>query len=302
MMMSDCPVCRGQRKKDLGEKDGFKIYRCSGCGSIYTGHLSENGGEFDYSEYYDEGNLSTPAFINQILKDTFAGFETYRENGRLLDVGCGAGTLLDVARESGWEPRGVEVSLPAVQRMSERGLDVFHGTLQQAAYPDGYFDIVTASEVIEHVSDPADVLKEISRVLKPGGLLWMTTPNGNGLSARLLGKDWSVVSPPEHLHLFSARGLRDMVQGAGFSGCRVATTGLNPVAILGLFRRPTEKSTAESEHTAPVEFDRVQSGYALNEWMVKGKLTRNLKGIINAGLNLAGLGDNLKIWANTPRV
>lgn len=296
--MNNCPVCSITAGKLLGEKNGFDILRCKTCGSLFSNKKDEAITASDYSEYYNENNLTVPAFTLDVIGEVIAKFDSYRQNNRLLDVGCGAGSLLEKAAELNWEVEGVEVSSSAVESLRRKNLKVFHGTLTEAAYPDDYFDVVTASEVIEHVEDPAEVLREIARILRPKGLLWMTTPNGNGISTKVLGTNWSVIAPPEHLHLFSAKGLRKLLTEAGFSDCRFDTHGFNPFEVYHFFRGQSAKANQSETNAAPdIEFDRVQNSYRLNQWMMSGKNTKRLKGLLNFTLNTSRLGDNLKIWA-----
>ena len=113
-----------------------------------------------------------------------SSFEKYRRNNRFLDVGCGAGTLLKAARKENWQAEGIEVSRALVELLRRQDIKVFHGDLAAAQFPDNSFDVAAAVEILEHIPEPLDVLREIYRVLRPGGLLWATTPHGSGASAR----------------------------------------------------------------------------------------------------------------------
>ncbi|HZH92015.1 MAG TPA: class I SAM-dependent methyltransferase [Pyrinomonadaceae bacterium] len=291
-----CPACEADAPVYRGLKSGFDVISCTRCRTLYTAHLPAEEAAEDYDSYYCEQNLSVPAFINERLDQIVAQFAPYRRNGRLLDVGFGAGTLLEAARRGGWEARGVEVSQSAIEHVRKAGFDVFCGTLAEAQYPDDYFDVVTASEVLEHVPHPQPVLNEIARVLRPGGLLWATTPHGRGMSAHLLKLKWSAVSPPEHLQLFSIDGIKKMSAQAGFRRVRVATEGVNPYELIqGL--RGGATAAAVPPATGEQSNARVESSYQLNEALMASPSRRLLKSALNNLLNLGRIGDSLKIWA-----
>ncbi|HEX8351916.1 MAG TPA: class I SAM-dependent methyltransferase [Pyrinomonadaceae bacterium] len=298
-----CPGCGSGEGSPRGRKDGFDLLSCRGCRTLYIAALPGSEESEDYDGYYGEGNLAVPEFIDRRLDEIVAGFEPYRRTGRLLDVGCGAGTFLRAAARAGWEAVGVEVSKPAAEHNREAGFEVFNGELAAARYPEGHFDVVIASEVLEHVPEPGEMLREILRVLRPGGLLWATTPNGRGLSARALGLGWSAVSPPEHLHLFSRRAAESLLAEAGFGRVRVVTEGANPVEILRALRR---HGPAPSAHAAPgarpprpeaAGNERVRSGYELNAFLSESPSRRMVKDAVNGLLRLSRLGDSLKIRA-----
>jgi hypothetical protein len=136
------------------------------------------------------------------------------------------------------------------------------------------------------------VLTEIARLLRPGGLLWTTTPHARGLSARVLGVKWRCIWPPEHLQLFSAGGLKSLLRDVGFRDIRVQTTGGNPMEILHAMGGKKDAPRTEDQY-----FDRVATGYQLNESLMKSRPRRALKSIINGVLNLSRLGDSLKVFA-----
>ena len=286
-----CTACNSARGIKRGQKNGFDIILCRSCGTLYASRSEGAAGAHDYDNYYDQENLSVPDFINRRLDEIMAEFEPYRQNGRLLDVGFGAGSLMEAAARAGWTVSGVEVSQTAAEHVRGMGFDVFCGELADAKYPDGHFDVVTASEVLEHVPEPRPLLAEMARVVRPGGLLWATTPHGRGVSSKALGLKWSVLSPPEHLQLFSLGSMKAMLKEVGFRRVRVATHGMNPTEILSTWRgRSGNDAGAEGSH-------RVETGYQLNEFMNQSKSRRALKNMINGMLNLSRLGDSLKIWA-----
>lgn len=287
----DCPACRSSDYVKRGHKNGFEMLSCIACKTLFTSRLPDAKSAKDYSDYYSEANLTAPPFISQRLDEIIAQFIPYRQTGRLLDVGFGAGTLLEAACRAGWKACGVDVSPRAVKHVRALGFDVVCGTLAEASYPNDSFDVVTASELLEHVADVQELLFEVARVLRPGGLLWLTTPNGRGLSGRLLGLGWTVVAPPEHLQLLSRIGSRKLLVAAGLRPIRVMTTGINPYEIIhGL--RGFAGAGASDQYEG-----RVESSYSLNEMFTASSSRRCLKAAVNGLLNLGGVGDSLKVWA-----
>jgi SAM-dependent methyltransferase len=333
MSERSCPACGAGERDERGLKNGLRVGACRGCGTLYArgGAGGEADAACDYDAYYHEANLSVPSFIERRLDEIVGGFAPFRRTGRLLDIGCGAGTLLHAARRAGWDAAGTEVSRPAVEHVRGEGFEVFAGELQQARFPDGHFDVVTASEILEHLPDPRVLLAEAARILRPGGLFWGTTPHGRGLSARALGIEWSTVSPPEHLQLFSLGGMRRLLKSAGFTRARVITQGFNHYevrhALLDKRRsRGDDKGAtangantngdatvsdddgsgtttvkrgegAAVKHEEGAAFDRVQSAYRLNETLMSSRAGRLTKAALNGVLSAARLGDSIKIWA-----
>jgi SAM-dependent methyltransferase len=284
-----CPACGSAHGRKCGQKNGYEIICCRRCATLYVAAVTQAAIAAYYARYYhDHATLSVPDFIDRRLDEIVAGFAPYRQTSRLLDIGFGAGSLLRAAARAGWSVSGVEISQTAARHVDQFGLDIFCGGLADAQYPDGYFDVVTASEVLEHVPEPRAVIGEIARIVRPGGLLWATTPHGRGISARVLGMQWSVIKPPEHLQLFSVGSIRDLFVDTGFRRVRVATHGINLPELL---------SAWNGSGNAHVDsWYRVRSGYQLNEFMDRSRTRRALKGLVNGALNISRLGDSLKIW------
>lgn len=290
-----CPACGQRGTQSWGQKNDFQMLSCQTCATLYTATNPDTNPEDNYDAYYSAENLTVPAFINSRLDEIVATFGPYRKNNRLLDVGCGAGSFIEAAARAGWQATGIEVSRKAAEYVTGRGFEVFCGELENAGYPDDHFDVVILSEVLEHVPNPRALLEASARVLRTGGLLWGTTPHGRGISARLLGMRWSTVCPPEHLQLFSVAGIKGLFKDIGLGGIKVATHGTNPFEIIHGLRRRGASTGSEPGAANDVTFNRVESSYELNEKLSGGLSGRFLKSILNTLLNVARLGDSLKM-------
>lgn len=138
--------------------------------------------------------------------------------GRLLDVGCGSGAFLAQMAGLGWRAEGIDPDPAAVAGARDAGLSVTQGTLADLdpAEHECAFDAVTLSHVIEHLHDPAEDLRRIRGLLRPGGLLWIATPNLEALGLRRFGQDWLGLDPPRHLVLFTRGSLEGLLRDTGF--------------------------------------------------------------------------------------
>ena len=135
--------------------------------------------------------------------------------GRYLDVGCGSGAGLGVARALGWQVTGIEVDESAAQK-ARRFTDELHvGDVLEAPFAAARFDVITAFHVLEHVVDPIAVVRRMVDWLAPGGLLVVEVPNAGGLGAALFGRAWSGLELPRHLSHFTPETLERTVRTAG---------------------------------------------------------------------------------------
>ncbi len=126
--------------------------------------------------------------------------------------------MLQQAKMAGWDPIGVEASSFAARYAEERtGCYVYPGTLQQAQFDDGMFDVVTLMDVIEHLADPRSLIDEIRRILRPGGVLFMTTPNFGSLFVKLYGANAYGIGPDEHASYFQPTTISRLLRQAGFT-------------------------------------------------------------------------------------
>jgi SAM-dependent methyltransferase len=138
-------------------------------------------------------------------------------DGRLLDVGSGSGSFLAQMERLGWRAEGLELDPEAVAVARAAGLAVTQGSVEEldTAALAGPFDAVTLSHVIEHLHDPGRALERVAAVLRPGGLLWIATPNLRALGHRRYGSDWLALDPPRHLVLFHRASLENLLRRCG---------------------------------------------------------------------------------------
>lgn len=190
--MTLCNLCGGDAAALVYALPNGDLVRCQGCGTLRRGNLvDEVAAEALYDDdayleapYFEALKLGAsreqePFFVYQrVLERITEG----RSPGTLLDVGCSYGAFLEMAAEYGWTPLGVDLSRKAVEyARRERGLNVIHGTLEAAALPGESVQAITLWDVIEHLDRPLDTLRELRRILAPGGVLMLFTINQQSL-------------------------------------------------------------------------------------------------------------------------
>ncbi len=223
-----CSLCVHEATATVFARDGFFWQRCTHCGLVRVNpQLTQDAIAGIYSAGYDDKRRTVAAGeavlpFHRTILDRLA--DICGSPGRLLDVGCFEGRFLRDARELGWNVTGTEISAQAVQFASEkRGLDVRLGPLASHSFPSDSFDAAVLLDVIEHLPDPRRTLEEIARVLRPGGALYVWTPNFDCPARWLAGARWGAVVFPWHLYYFTPATLKRMVVVAGLKTRSVAT-------------------------------------------------------------------------------
>ena len=169
-----CPLCRSARDR-LVVPGEWRLVRCLGCGLLYRNPPPANVLVRHYDRVYDDGSMSD--YIDERRRRLFGSFlDAMPPVGRrrLLDIGCGSGEFLVLARARGWAVEGVELSPRGVALAHRRGLSV-HARVNELA--DETYDVVTLWNVIDFFPDPVGQMREIHRVLAPGGVTLIRAPN-----------------------------------------------------------------------------------------------------------------------------
>ena len=241
-----CPVCSSRDHVLWFEKQGFEIRRCQNdvaCGHIFAhpqikeGPLLEayrgpNGGD---GKFVSANDLWIDVLLSQVNRSYDRtkfenGLQAIRnaletdpvEKPRVLDVGCSIGHFLETARKHGWDAIGLELNEKATRHAREvLGLDVRRKTLEKAGFEPESFDAVTMWGVVEHLKRPVDTLKEVTPLLKPGGVFLTFSPNGDSLVCSVLRDKAATFDGRNHPSYFTPQSIRLAVETAGMANLSI---------------------------------------------------------------------------------
>lgn len=262
-------------------KDQY-LARCRACGMVYVGHepsvqeLTEY-----YAPYPVVENISPVTLVR--YDELLDRFSAYKKAGKILDVGCGGGSFLERAMAKGWQACGTEFGAGPIAACRAKGIQVLEGPLRPEDHPAEGYDVICAFEVVEHLTHPGPEIDKMLKLLRPGGLLYITVPNFNCLARRVDQAHWNVINYPEHLNHFTPRTLHRLLAGKGLRRSWLTTTGFSLERWMA--KGKNNKATKVEAHQAQDQFrEKIESRLHL----------RLAKGTINFFLDLFGLGDSLK--------
>lgn len=225
-----------------------RVVRCKSCGLCYVNprikpsKVIEAYSNADDSLYASQAEARMTTFRESLrLVNRY-----YPKRGRILDVGAAAGFFLKVAKDDGWETYGVEPSKWSVEfangnyKVNEK-----QGVLGEVKFKSGFFDVVTMWDVLEHVPDPAADLREVYRILKPGGMLVINYPDFGTPLSRLAGKKWWFLLSV-HLFYFDRVSMGKILAKSGFTNPIFKpywqSLSLGHLAkMLGLYSKPVSR-------------------------------------------------------------
>lgn len=178
-----------------------------------------------YSNYYPRTSFNIDSWAPHTEKANFSlwfngnranAFRWVPRNVKVLDIGCGFGETLGYHKARGCNVYGVEAD-NNIQRVADKfGFNVKVGLFDGADFEKESFDYITLDQVIEHVSDPVKVMNDVYTLLKPGGIVVVSTPNSKGWGVKFFGRKWVHWHTPYHLNIFSKESMIDLSHKTGF--------------------------------------------------------------------------------------
>lgn len=207
-------------------KDGFELVRCGTCGLVARRRLpteNELPGLYSPEYFHDEAGetggyadyLADESLHRDLARRRLARMPAPRQGDRLLDVGAAAGFFVAEAVRRGWDAEGVDISRSMVDHArGVVGVRVTLGGVMDVG--DGQFDAITMWDYLEHSVQPANDLERSAALLRPGGVLALSTGDIDSLVARLTRSHWHLLTPRHHNYFFSEKTIRMMLGRAGF--------------------------------------------------------------------------------------
>ena len=221
-----CPVCRTMECRDYFTHEGMELYACEHCATVFLYPPPTADEVVDiYHDAYDGAATGYFAKVDRKLRrsrERMRYLSRYVAAGSFLDIGCNGGFMVEAARERGFEAHGLDldgVSI-AYARQHYPENHYYHGTVEAFATDAPQFDLAYCSEVIEHVPDVHSFVSAIARLVRPGGVIFITTPDISHWRRPRDLTSWDGFSPPSHCVYFNPGSLRLLLAGHGIQVIR----------------------------------------------------------------------------------
>ena len=283
---NSCLVCQGSDIKSIPGYERHDLSQCKTCGFVFMRKIpTQSELKEYYSTYAYETERKMPEATKISIENLLNKFEKYRKNNSMLDVGCGEGWILEMAKTRGWQVYGTEFSPKAIDICSKKGIKMYSGLLRAENIEEKEFDIIVSTETIEHINNPRGEINNFYQLLRQGGLLYITTPNFNSYLRRLFKDKYDIIEYPEHLSYYTKKTLNKLLKDSGFRKLKLLTTGIS-------LSRYQQSKIYESKQLSGIKNEDEQ----LREKIAKSPFLRILKVLINAMLTALGIGMKLKAF------
>ena len=259
------------------------LHKCSDCSFVFS---TEVPSETDLVKHY-ESNYNITSYFSPITRKRYEEllekFEPFRKTNRILDIGCGLGFFLEVAKEKSWEVYGLELSDKGYNECVKKGIPVAKTTIENTELDPESFDVIVSIEVIEHVISPLKLITQSNRFLRKGGATYVTTPNFNSYLRMQMKEQYDVINYPTHLCYFTSKTLRKAFESNGFNTRFIKATGMSVTRV------KTSKGKSNQEYVSETSDDEM-----LRHRIESNAFLRGTKHLINSGLTSFKLGHSLK--------
>jgi 2-polyprenyl-3-methyl-5-hydroxy-6-metoxy-1,4-benzoquinol methylase len=283
-MHTTCLICQSTKIKPLKEYTKTHLVSCCSCGLVFSQKIPSEQELTTFYDGYGRNDYLSPLTIKR-YHELLDKFEKFRKTNKILDVGCGIGYFLEVAKKRGWDVYGTEYTDEAIRICEEKNIKMKQGKLNPSDFEPESFDIVTSFEVLEHINNPRDEINNFKSVLRKGGLVYFTTPNFNSLLRFKLKEKYDVITYPEHLSYYTPKTVRKAFISQGFKKLNIQTTGISISRLRAKNGQPEINVISENS----------------DDENLRKKIDHNTslqfgKNVANSVLTFFGIGDSLKGW------
>lgn len=247
MKRTKCILCESSKlKKHKHYYATDKLVVCNNCGMCFSENIPSEEELNAYYKVYSYENERYSPITKQRYLTLMEEFEAYRKTNKILDIGCGSGYFLEVARSKAWEVYGTEYSEKAMELLQKKNITAHKGNLDAINYKDISFDIITSFEVLEHLAFPSEETIHAHHLLREGGLHYITCPNFKAISKSLSKEKWPIINYPEHLNYFTPKTLHQFFKKQGFTKEKIFTSGISLMRLKQSKRNKTDVSSASN--------------------------------------------------------
>lgn len=247
-----CPTCGSRDARHELDKDHMRLVRCAACDLVYVtptfddAHYKRVYASREYQDIVRDLGIKSHEYrvqrFGQERVRLMANHLGASPRPRYLDVGCSTGFVVEAARDAGWEAVGIDLNPSAVEFGRARGLDLRTVALEEAAFEPESVDAISLFDVLEHLLDPVRTLRACTRLLRPGGIVFLYVPNYDSASRLLMGKDAHFIWPTHHLNYYTPATIGHLMAREGLETVYLATEGLD-VADYLWYRREVHGRT-----------------------------------------------------------
>jgi 2-polyprenyl-3-methyl-5-hydroxy-6-metoxy-1,4-benzoquinol methylase len=281
---ASCLVCSSTRLTPLSGYERAHLCRCGACGFVFAQRIPTEQELNQFYSGYGSNNYLSPLTIKR-YHELLDKMEPFRKTNKLMDVGCGNGFFLEVAKERGWEVYGTEYAPRLVEICQSKGINMQQGKLDPTLFENESFDVITSFEVLEHINTPREEIAHFYQLLRKGGLVYLTTPNFNSLLRYKLKSQYNVIAYPEHLSYYTPRTLSKLFRTSGFKPLKIQTTGISLTRL-----RTSQGKTKEAYISKTSTDEQIRTKIDEKNYLQLAKR------MANGALTLFGVGDSLKGW------
>lgn len=291
--LSACPLCgvslQDRPANRLGDYSRDHLLRCARCSFVFSSAVPSDE---DYARVYGAYDYAAEDAARTAIniekeRGIAARLVGELKTGRVLDIAAGAGRFLERFQELGFECYATEFDEKMQDYLRSKGFKVLPGGVLPEAPEDGMFDIVVFTEIVEHINIPVPVLERIHRLLRPGGRLYITTPNFNSLERRVLKQDWGMICWPEHISYWTPVTLNRLLRDRGFRKQWMVVENVSLFRVVQALKKGRLGSALSGVSEQAVS-DAAQRGVSGNKFLSAAKT------LVNAALTRSRLGCSIK--------